>query len=58
MRISVVVDVDGRIIINQFDSLDAATEHYEELVELHNVHKVTLIGAGGGIIREKKRLAE
>ena len=58
MRISVVFDVDGRIIINQFDSLDAATKHYNELAEIHGVHKVTLIGAGGGIIREKKRLEE
>ena len=58
MKVRVVFDIDGRVIMHEFDTLDAATKHYEELVERHGIHKVTLIGAGGGILREKKRLEE
>jgi hypothetical protein len=58
MKTKVVFDVDGRVIINEFESIDAATSFYDELVERHGIHKVTLIGAGGGIMREKKRLEE
>jgi predicted ATP-grasp superfamily ATP-dependent carboligase len=58
MKISVVFDVDKRTIIQQFDSFEGATQFYEELCERHGIEKVTLIGAGGGILREKGRLKE
>ncbi len=58
MKISVVFEVDKRTIVQQFESLDAAQKFYEDLCERHGVTKVTLIGAGGGILREKGRLAE
>ena len=58
MKISVVFDVDGRVIINQFETIETATKFYDELCERHGVEKVTLIGAGGGILREKGRLKE
>ena len=58
MKTKVVFDIDGRVIINEFETVEAAINFYDELVERHGIYKVSLIGAGGGIIREKKRLEE
>lgn len=58
MKISVAFDVDGRRMLQQFDTIGAATQFYEELCERHGIEKVALIGAGGGIIRQKGRLVE
>lgn len=58
MKISVVFDVDGRTITQQFDTFEEAHKYYSELCERHGIHKVTLVGAGGGILKEKGRLKE
>lgn len=56
MKISVAFKVDGQTVVQHFDTVDGATLFYEELCERHGVEKVTLVGAGGGILREKGRL--
>lgn len=56
MKVSVVFDVDGRTMLKEFDTVDGATRFYEDLCERHGIEKVTLVGAGGGILREKGRL--
>ena len=58
MKTKVVFDVDGRVIINEFETIDKAITFYDELCERHVIEKITLIGAGGGILREKGRLKE
>jgi len=58
LKISVVFDVDGRNQKVEFDSFDEAQKYYEQLCERHGIEKITLIGAGGGILREKGRLKE
>lgn len=58
MKISVVFDVDGRNQTVDFDSFDEAQKYYEQLCERHGIYKVSLIGAGGGVLREKGRLKE
>lgn len=56
MKISVAFKVDGQTVVKEFDTIDTATRFYEELCERHGVEKVTLVGAGGSILREKGRL--
>lgn len=58
MKVSVTFMVDSRTVTESFDDFGAATDFYFQLCERHGIENVKLVGAGGGIVREKGRLKE